>query len=341
MRLLPSILVLLAAVPLAARADDSTAALRAGGLVLATTDKIALVSEDLFLSAKAVHISYRFRNLTNADFETIIAFPMPDISGNPNLNTDIPDPASDNFLKFTTQVDGRPVESQVEQRAFLAPNGKGEIEITSRLRALHIPLLPTVDATEKAMAALRDDQRRSLADAEIVESQDFNDEKGKRTVQVPLWTLKSKFWRKQVFPAGKDVVVRQSYSPSLGSLSSLSFGSPDQDPAQKTEYRKKFCTDEAFTKAARSLYDKALADNAKTFQAFEQYLSYVITSGGHWAGPIGDFRLVVDKGEPTTLVSFCGDGVKKIGPTTFEMVVKNYVPQRDIDILFLRTRLNR
>jgi Domain of unknown function (DUF4424) len=32
------------------RADDSTATLRAGGLALEKTDKIALVSEDLYLS---------------------------------------------------------------------------------------------------------------------------------------------------------------------------------------------------------------------------------------------------------------------------------------------------
>ena len=50
------------------RADDSTAALGAGGLVLEKTDKIALVSEDLTLSPTAVKVAYRFRNLTNADY---------------------------------------------------------------------------------------------------------------------------------------------------------------------------------------------------------------------------------------------------------------------------------
>jgi len=36
------------------RADDSTATLRAGGLALEKTDKIALVSEHLYLSPTAV-----------------------------------------------------------------------------------------------------------------------------------------------------------------------------------------------------------------------------------------------------------------------------------------------
>jgi hypothetical protein len=88
--------------------------------------------------------------------------------------------------------------------------------------------------------------------------------------------------------------------------------------------------------AAQSLYRKANAHNPKV-RASEKYLSYVITSGANWAGPIGTFRLIVDKGDPQTLVSFCGDGVRKIGPTTFEMTAKNYRPRRDIDLLFIET----
>jgi hypothetical protein len=91
--------------------------------------------------------------------------------------------------------------------------------------------------------------------------------------------------------------------------------------------------------AVQSLYRWANAPNFKP-GTFEEYLSYVITSGANWAGPIGTFRLVVDKGD-STLVSFCGDGVRKIGPTTFEMTAKDYTPKRDIDVLFIKTNSNR
>ncbi|MFS9599004.1 DUF4424 family protein, partial [Klebsiella variicola] len=36
-----------------------------------------------------------------------------------------------------------------------------------------------------------------------------------------------------------------------------------------------------------------------------------------------------------SLVSFCGTGVRKTGPTTFEMTAEDFVPERDIDILLL------
>ena len=60
-------------------------------------------------------------------------------------------------------------------------------------------------------------------------------------------------------------------------------------------------------------------------------------TGANWAGPIGDYRLTVDKGRPDALVSFCETGVKKIGPTTFEVRRQNFMPTRDIDIMIVRT----
>jgi Domain of unknown function (DUF4424) len=321
------------------RADDSTATLGAGGLALEKTDKIALVSEDLHLSPTAVKVSYRFRNLTNADVETIVAFPMPDVTGSVDMTVAIPDPAKDNFLRFVTRVDGKQVDSQVEQRAFLTAPDKPDVEITERLKSLGVPLVPTMEAAGAALSALSAQQRKALADAEIVYPLDVDVGKGAHVEWVPLWTLRSKFWRKQVFPAGRDIVVEQTYMPGTGSQSSLSFGAPDLSAEQESHYCETYCTDGPFRSAAQSIYRKANGPNSKV-GAFEEYLSYVITSGANWAGPIGAFRLVVDKGD-STLVSFCGDGVKKIGPTTFEMTAKDYTPRRDIDVLFIKSQLSR
>jgi Domain of unknown function (DUF4424) len=320
------------------RADDSTATLKAGGLALEKTDKIALVSEELYLSPTAVKVSYRFRNLTDADYETIVAFPMPDVTGSVDMTVAMPEPGHDNFLGFATRVDGKPVDSQVEQRAFLTAEGKPQVEITERLKGLGVPLVPTMEAAGAALAALNEAQRKALADAEIVYPLDVDVGKGAHVDWVPLWTLRSKFWRKQIFPAGRDLLVEQTYTPGTGSQSTLSFGAPDLSAAQVSHYRETYCTDAAFTSAVQSLYRKANAPNAK-IGTFEEYLSYVITSGANWAGPIGTFHLVVDKGD-TTLVSFCGDGVRKIGPTTFELVAKDYIPRRDIDVLFIKTHSN-
>jgi hypothetical protein len=287
--------------------------------------------------ADSVKVSYRFRNLTNADVETIVAFPMPDVTGSVFETVEMPDPAHDNFLRFVTRVDGKPVDSQVEQRAFLEDPDKPDVEITERLKSLGVPLIPTMRAAGAALSALSELQLKALADAKIVYTEDAGGGKGANT--EPLWTLRSKFWRRQVFPAGRDLRVEQTYTPGLGGQVGLTLGRPDLGAAQVSDYRKIYCTDGAFMSAVQSLYRWANAPNFKP-GTFEEYLSYVITSGANWAGPIGTFRLVVDKGD-STLVSFCGDGVRKIGPTTFEMTAKDYTPQRDIDVLFIKTNSNR
>ena len=67
-------------------------------------------------------------------------------------------------------------------------------------------------------------------------------------------------------------------------------------------------------------------------------LSYILTTGGNWRAPIGDFRLVVDKGAPRNLVSFCGEGVRRISPTQFEIRHRNWRPDRDLAVLIVCSR---
>ena len=68
-----------------ALANDSTAELAAGGLVLTKTDAIEMRSEDLFISEQAVKVRYVFVNTSAAPVTTRVAFPMPDIGGEDGL----------------------------------------------------------------------------------------------------------------------------------------------------------------------------------------------------------------------------------------------------------------
>lgn len=295
-----------------ALADDGSATIGAGGLVLQKTDKIALVSEDLYLSTRAVRISYRFRNLTDQDYTTIVAFPMPDLPDD-GEDVGIPDPNHANFLKFQTFVDGKPVISQIEKRAILMTKDDHAVDITDKLRALHIPL----SATSAEITRLTKTQRQALIKASII------DDEG-----TPQWKLRSKFWRTQVFPKGKEITVQQNYVPIVGDTF---FGLGSQGNDDISDY-KDFCVDDAFLRSARALYQTTKG------MVIQQDLSCIITSGGTWAGPIGDFRLTVNKGDPKALVSFCGTGIKKISPTRFQMEIRQYTPDRDIHVLFLMPR---
>ena len=50
-----------------ASANDSMAMFGAGGLQFQNTDELQMTSEELYLSAEEVRVTYNFRNLTNHD----------------------------------------------------------------------------------------------------------------------------------------------------------------------------------------------------------------------------------------------------------------------------------
>jgi hypothetical protein len=68
----------------------------------------------------------------------------------------------------------------------------------------------------------------------------------------------------------------------------------------------------------------------------QNYLEYILMTGANWSGPMREFRLVVDKGAPENLLSFCGQGVRKISPTQFEVRASNFVPSANISLLILK-----
>ncbi len=100
------------------------------------------------------------------------------------------------------------------------------------------------------------------------------------------------------------------------------------------DYRQRYCLDADFIGAATRA-QKAIARKQGAMLQ-ERRLEYVLVTGANWAGPIKDFRLVVDKGSPDNLVSLCGEKIKKISPTQFEMHATEYFPQRNLDVLILQ-----
>ena len=141
--------IVLCAVATAAHANDSTAELGAGGLVLSRSDVIEMAREDLFLAKEAVRVDYVFRNRSDEDVSSIVAFPMPDIEANPYQNVSIPLDQGDDFLGFEVAVDGKAVAPTLEQRAFAVG-----IDVTQDLVARGVPLFPYGGAAEKALAGL-------------------------------------------------------------------------------------------------------------------------------------------------------------------------------------------
>ena len=316
----------LAALTAPAFANDTTAALTAGGLVFGKTNDIEMRSEDLSISEKEVVVRYRFFNRASADQTVVVAFPMPDVDYSDANNISVPDDEADNFLGFRTSVDGVAVKADVEQKAIVA--GK---DVAARLKALNIPLMPRAKKTHAALDALPKDVQKKLEAEKIVRAEDFDQGKGMEHHIAPEWTLKQSYFWKQTFPAGREIAIEHRYKPSVGGTVQTSVLDKGADAATRREYQTRFCADADFIKSVA-----AMTRRNKGLPPPEWRLSYVLTTGANWAGPIGDYRLTVDKGRPDALVSFCETGVKKIGPTTFEVRRQNFIPTRDIDIMIVR-----
>ena len=316
-------LAALAAVCLAApaAANDSVASMGAGGLVLQRTDGIVMRSEDLFISADEIRVRYAFFNRTGADISTIVAFPLPDIVGGHEGDVALSDPAN---LEFTTTVAGVPVAAEVEQKAM-----KDGVDHTALLRGLGLPLSPYADAVRSALVALPRAEIGRLIQLGLVDDRSYVDGVATYADYAPLWTLKTTHYWTQVFPAGRELNVDHRYVPAVGRSAGSAFGEPDlMESEWFREDRARYCADPDFIAAARRKRERGE-------YLTETWIDYVLTTGANWAEPIGEFRLVVDKGDAVNLVSFCGEGVRRISPTRFEMRRRDFTPDRDLAVLIL------
>lgn len=321
------VLAMLAVAP-GAVANDSMAELALGGLVLRQSDRITMVSEDLFISRDEVRVTYVYHNTSNRDVTSIVAFPLPDVDyadQSPETNTaDITSTADGMIVPFRTSVNGAPVALQTELRAFV-----GARDITPRLRALGFPPVLTTQAVRddfrRRVESLDSNTRAALVQEGILQELDYDP-----GLFLPAWRTTINVWRQQTFPARSRVRVEHAYAPILGGSAGSSLV-PEYRASVLPEYRRKYCVDANFLAGI----DRRLAAGGGRLAVQETWIGYVLKTGANWAGPIGTFTLTVDKGEPGNLVSFCGTGVRRISPTRFQMTRTNYTPTSDLKILLL------
>src|SRR5215471_1114769 len=311
-----------------AKANDSSAELAVGGLVFTKNSEISIESEDLTITPDTVTVHYVFLNQSVSPITLRVAFPLPDIDLADGANVAFPTSDPVNFVGFSTKIDGKPINFTVNQRAAL--DGK---DVTATLRDMGIALLP-IGASQLKINELPQQTRDRAVTAGLLQQSGTND-KGEALYE-PTWTLKTSVVRQQTFPPGKPVSVEHRYRTSVGmSFDSVLRAGLRQNKALESEvqrYKTNYCVLDDFLRSVDKL---AGSDEANKANIQERRISYVLKTGANWAGPIKNFRLVVDKGQPDRIVSFCGDGVKKISTTAFEVRANDFTPTRDLNIIIV------
>jgi hypothetical protein len=305
----------------AAWANDSTAALGAGGIVLTESADIRMASEDLFVSKDLIRVRYQFVNESRTPITTRVAFPLPEANMQELSDIDVgwPTEKGDNVMDFRVVVDGRAVKPELERKAFL----KGQ-DVTAQLTRLGVPISPRPGDVSAAVQKLPASAKAELVRLKLANvTPDFVE---------PFWVVKNTYHWPQTFPAGRPLAVEHTYKPIAGGsfFSALGYF---QDPRMLDKYYGDYCID-ATTRAGLASRLKALqkrdGDNAMMVQ---WTVDYVLTTGKNWKGPIGAFRLTLDKGKPDNIISFCLDGVRKTGPTTFVVERRNFEPEKDLSVM--------
>ena len=136
-----------------------------------------------------------------------------------------------------------------------------------------------------------------------------------------FWSAQIVYSWKQTFKAGKTTNIKHQYTPLLGG----SFLIPPAEPEKGGPMAKTYCISEDL--------HRTLADPRHRFRTYTQ-LGYVLTTGANWAKPIGKFTLTVERA-PGQLVSLCWDkSLRKISPTVFRAEKTDFLPRKDLDIIF-------
>lgn len=327
MRLGIAVGLIAAGVPALAFANDSTATIGAGGLVLEKTESIAMLREDLFVSVDEVRVRYLFRNLSAAPVTTVVAFPMPPRRLSDEYGGDVAYPSG-----FRTRIDGRKVVTILERKAVA-----GGKDYRALLEKLRIPVAPDgIMTSTAAMDQLPLAERKRLVALGLAGEEEFDDDgKGIKKHLVPLWTVEDKYWWRQTFAPGRAVAIDHRYVPGAGGSADSFIAFPQfRHTADAKAMIADYCMDRAFIAAVDARSGKGLEGPMMP----DRRIDYILTTAGNWARPIGTFRLTVDKGKAKNLVSFCGEGVRKVGPTRFEMVKRNWRPTRDLHVLIVEPR---
>ena len=295
-------------------ANDSTGYVSTNGIEYLKSKDIQMLSEDLFVSKKLIKVDYQFKNLSSKDVTETILFPLPRIDnffdGGDFANT------KKLLQTFKVNVDGKDIQPNMNVRTFIQKDeNTAAIDTTELFKQCGFSETEMLNPWNRKSYEYLDSEKK-LRNCKKTEMQNIL--KAFKDDVIP-WSSQVIYSWKQTFKANSLTRVKHQYAPLVGG--SVAVHLP--------ENAKTYCTDQSFIAALKK---------AQLEQAPYSALGYVLKTGANWAKPIENFKLTIER-DSKELVSFCWSGkVKKISPTQFQMVEKNFVPKHDLNIIFVHAR---
>lgn len=285
--------------------------------------RITMQKEVLRISASKVQVDYEFRNDTDKDITTEIAFPVPAYS----LDRDERSVRQLGFEDFELTVEGKKADFDVETNAKL----KGR-DVSAVLKKFGIDIASFGHFNDdthfsKDIRRLSRTQRAALIHAGLLYPEEDQDE-GK-------WSVEKKYYWLQAFPAHSVIHISHQYTPVLGNTNSVRYGfDTSADPASREE-DESVCIDPKLQKTLMG-YLAASQENSVPLS----YVDFIFTTANTWKTPIEDFTLIVErphaKGATQNFVSFCWDGpITKVDDDHFTAHIDNLIPKKELRVGFI------
>jgi hypothetical protein len=315
------IFLMICLLPATAGADDGAASIAAGGIVLMKREpRITMAKEVLAISERKVEVDYDFRNDSESDITTEVAFPIPAYG----FGSDERDPTKQGFDDFRLWVGGSPAHFSTEVRAIVSGH-----DVTTPLRSLHIDIGTFghySETTERSadLERLTATQRDRLLALKVIEVEGNS--------VAPLWMVQKKYHWTQSFPAHSTVHIKHQYTPWLGSSNSVeSEWLRTGKNAMPDEELPSVCPTPSLLRVLRR-------DSRTNKRAYAiAYVDFILTTANTWKQPIEDFTLKVRRDPGTDFVSFCWNGpVSRIDADDFLVETRNLVPSKELRIGFLK-----
>ena len=269
-------------------------------------------SEDLHISEKQIRVHYKFKNTTAQDITETVLFPLPIVPA-----VTVSDFADTKGLvnSFRIYADGKPVRPQAHVRAYFERRNGSLVDVTADLKKCGL-------SDQELMHPWTQKQDGEKIDSKIgaCRSAKVQSMLSKQTDELSYWSSQIIYSWKQTFKAGSVTEIKHQYTPLVGGSFLPSLKAKDSKA-----FIDEYCMDENFLNNFKNVKEEKVY----------HHLGYILTTGANWAKPIGKFTLTIDR-EPNTVISLCWDkSLRKVGPNRFQAVKENFLPKKDLDIIFV------
>ena len=308
-------LILLLLLAGAAHANDSTGTVSTSGIKYLKNPHIDMQSEDLYISENQIRVHYKFKNTSSQDITETVLFPLPIVPA-----ATVSDFADTKGLvnSFRIYADGKPVRPQTHVRAYFERSNGSLVDVTADLKKCGLSDQELMHPWTKNKDAEKLNKKIRTCSSPKIKS--LLPASESNIVGWTSWSAQIIYSWKQTFKANALTEIKHQYTPLVGGSFLPSLKAKDSKA-----FIDEYCMDENFLNNFKNVKEEKVY----------HHLGYILTTGANWAKPIGKFTLTIDR-EPNTVISLCWDkSLRKVGPNRFQAVKENFLPKKDLDIIFV------